>query len=230
MTLRISTLEQEGVYQGSKWLKIQVLCDQEELKRLFDRLSPFKIYSLTGLKDLEQVSLSQEQFLEEYGSWIEGLKKGVVPSDAQLKKLLAAAFTRRSEALWLQQVSGNRYLVKIGEPVIQVQAHAFSYSPIDEVFRPLSMGSRSIFWGIQFSYPQVYQDPKTLDILENEESLNNELFQIIRQWMRDETKATPFVVNGKRTNVPIRLGKNCFSWIHHHPQLQEQQISVFESI
>ncbi len=41
-----------------------------------------------------------------------------------------------------------------------------------------------------------------------------------KQWVRDNTRATPFSVEGKKINATMRLGKNCFSWINHHPQLK----------
>ena len=225
MTLRISTPQSEGLYQGSKYLKYQVLCDAEELQKLLTRLGPFSIYLLTGIGDGEPVSPAY--FLEEYGSWIDGMKRGGLPTDAELRRLLAAAWTAEGDALWKQQVSGNRFLIKMAKPVVQVQAHFFTYSPIDAVFRPMTMGSASIFWGLQFSFPQIYQDPKTMEFHEVDESPNGELFQGIKQWVRDETRPTPFVAAGRRTNVPIRLGKNCFPWIHRHPQLIEQKIGVY---
>jgi len=86
------------------------------------------------------------------------------------------------------------------------------------------MGLGSVFWGIQMSYPQIYQDPKTMELMEIEESPNMELFQKIRGWVRDATRATPFIVEGKRVNSPIRIGKNCLSWIGRHPQLRVLQI------
>ena len=227
MTLRISTPALEGVYQGSKYLKYQVLCDAEALGNLFNRLGPFWIYPLTELKS--GAPLDPLQFLAQYNLWIEGLKQGKVPSDAELRTLLACAWTAETDALWKQEVPGGRYIVKIGQPVVQVQAHFFSYSPIDEVYRPMTLGSASIFWGLQFSFPQIYQEAKTLELREIDESANSELFLKIKQWVRDETRPTPFVASGKRTNVPIRLGKNCFSWIHAHPQLIAQHIGVYAS-
>ncbi len=224
MTLRISSPAAEGVYQGSKYLKHHVLCDADELALLFEGGAPFWLYQLTGLGDGE--AIDPQRFIEAYRSWIEELKEGRVPTDGALRKVLATAMTAEPEALWKQEVPGGRYIVKMGRPVIQIQAHFFTYSPIDEVFRPMTMGTGSIFWGLQFSYPQIYQDPKTMEFFEVEESPNTELFQKIKQWARDTTRATPFIVNGKKTNVPIRLGKNCFSWIGSHPQLAEQKIGV----
>lgn len=225
MTLRISTPQLEGVYQGSKYLKHQVLCDGDELKNLFELLTPLIIYPLTGLGDGEPIAL--DHFLSEYNSWIEGLKEGRVPSDAELRRILACAFTVETDALWKQEVPGGRFIIKMAKPVVQVQAHFFTYSPIDGVFRPMTMGQGSLFWGLQFSYPQIYQEPRTMELMEVDESPNSELFQKIKQWVRDFTRATPFIVDEKKTNVPIRLGKNCFSWIHKHPQLIQQKIGVY---
>lgn len=225
MSLRISSPALEGVYQASKYLKFQVLCDAEELSALFEQLPPFWIYLLTGVGDGEQIS--HEQFLKTYGSWIEGLKRGIVPSDAELRKLLASAWSADLDALWKQQVGEGRFLIKMAKPLVHVQAHFFTYSSLDGVFRPMTMGPANIFWGLQFSFPQIYQDPKTMELKEVEESINAEMFQIIKQWVRDFTRATPFVVGDKRTNVPIRLGKNCFSWIHNHPDLKKQNIGVY---
>lgn len=222
MTLPTSTPALEGVYQGSKYLKYQVLCEIAELEKLF--IDPIQIYPLTGLSDGEPIS--SERFLTEYGSWIERLKQGEVPADADLRKVLAAAWTIDETALWKQPVAGGRYLIKMRRPVVQVQSHFFTYSSVDGVFRPMAMGAGSIFWGLQFSYPQIYQEPKTMEFLEADELPNARLFQKIKHWVREETRPTPFIVEGKRTNVPIRLGKTCFSWIHHHPQLKEQKISV----
>ncbi|MES2273344.1 MAG: hypothetical protein V4487_04055 [Chlamydiota bacterium] len=226
--LRISSPDQEGAYQGSKYLKQQVLCDADELQELFSQLGRFWIYPLTGFSSGAQIEPSF--FLQEYTSWMEDLKAGRIPTDAALRSVLASVFTADLEALWLQQVPGNRFLVKISQPVVHVQAHSFTYSPIDGVFRPMTMGSGSIFWGLQFSFPQIYQNPKTMELLEVEESPNAEIFQKIRLWVRESTRATPFLVEDKRVNVPIRLGKNCFSWIKSHAQLQAQKIGVWNPI
>lgn len=222
MTLQISTPDKEGVYQGSKYLKYHALSSQQELQKLFQQLDPFWIFRLTGLSNGE--AITQEHFLSVYGGWIEDLKRGYVPSDAALKELLACAFTAHTSALWKQSVPGGRFLMKVAEPVVQVQAHFFTYSSVDGVFRPMTMGAESIFWGLQFAFPQIYQDPKTMDLREVEESENATLFQKIKQWIKEETRPTPFLVEGQRINVPIRLGKSCFSWISQHPQLRQLRV------
>lgn len=89
-------------------------------------------------------------------------------------------------------------------------------------------GQTSLFWGVQFSYPQIFMDsgdPKKVD----GSFANTSLFQEIRRWARDETRATPFLFQGERINVPIRLGKNCFSWINRHPQLLQYNLGVADA-
>jgi hypothetical protein len=48
----------------------------------------------------------------------------------------------------------------------------------------------------------------------------------MQQWVRSHTIATPFEVEGKKVNVPIRLGKECLSRINSHPQLQAKGLRV----
>jgi hypothetical protein len=216
----ISTPQQEGVYQASKWLKLPMLLDGSEIKQLFDALAPFWIFPLTGIVDGLPISL--EHFAAEYSCWIEGLKLGKTPRDEELRSLLACAFTDDVEALWLQKVERG-FLSKIRKPVVQVQAHFFSYSPVDGEFRSMSMGPESVFWGLLCSFPQVYQDPKTMEICETTDCA---LFRKIQLWARENTRATPFLVEDKKINAPMRLGKSCFSWINNHPQLRERGLCI----
>ncbi len=211
----------EGIYQGSKWLKLQMLIDREEMDALFAALAPFSIFPITGIVNGEPITSSF--FLEEYGRWIEGLKQGIAPDEVSLRRLLACVWTRNADDLYLQEVAEGKYLTKIRHPVLQVQAHFFTYSPLDHVFRPMSMGKESVFWGLQFSYPQIYQDPKTMELIELEEK---GFYRLIQLWTREWTLPTPFFVDGKKTNSPIRLGKRCFSWVNAHPQLKYQKISI----
>lgn len=217
MTLRISEPSSEGVFQASKWLKIQVLLDGDEMKSLIAALEPFWIFPITGVVDGKPIE--HPFFIAEYSRWIDELKSGIIPTNQ--RRITASVFIDDLDALWLQQVGEGKFLTKMAKPVVQVQAHTFSYS--EGEFRPMSMGTTSIFWGLQFAFPQLYQDPKTMEFHETKPS---PLFRKIQLWMRENSRATPFIVGDKKINSPIRLGKQCFSWINSHPQLIEQKIKV----
>ncbi len=224
---RISTPSHEGQFQAAKWLKIQALLDPVELSDLLSLCPPTWIYPLSGLFALGDVAVPKERLTSVYAEWIDCLKSGQVLDPVQLRLWNALCWTRRPEAVWLQEVPGNRYLVKVGEPVVQIQVHYMSYSEADLEFRSMALGQSAIFWGLQFSFPQVYQDPKTLELIEGARGENWELFQHIRHYVREETLPTPVMINGKRKNLPMRLGRRCFSWIGMHRALTKQGLSIY---
>ena len=211
--LAVSHPEKEGVFQGSKWLKFQLLCDVEELSLLFNQLATSSLFLLTGVNDGKPIP--QAFFLEKWGKWIDGLKRGEIPSTEELRTLFASVLTDDLNALWLQEVT-NGYLLKLRKPVVHLQAHFFTYSSVDRIFRPMSMGQGSIFWGIQFSWPQIYQDPKSMQFCETGREF---IFEVVRNWVREVSRPVPFLVDGEKIFSSIRLGKQCFSWIARHPQL-----------
>jgi len=63
-------------------------------------------------------------------------------------------------------------------------------------------------------------------VRESSEFPNTALYRSVQRWMRAHTIPTPFHVNGKKINVPMRLGKKCLPWISEHCQLKEKGIKV----
>lgn len=223
--MKISTPKIEGHFQAAKWIKIQALVEADELSELMRALDPFMIFPLAGILPLESFPCPQETFLDAYRGWLDALKRGEPPTG--FGPLNASMWTRSSDALWLHELPGKRYVAKPKEPFLQVQIHHMGFSHVDKVFRPMSLTQDSLFWGLQFSFPQVFEDPEK-GILETHDFPNAKLFQIVRKWSRDFTVATPMLVDGVRDNLPIRLGKGCFPWINSHPGFASKGISVLE--
>lgn len=215
-------------FQASKWQKIPVLLDHDEMRALFHALGKVWIVQVSGLISNGQELVPQEAFLDVYDHYLSALKKGETPQDARLRAYFSSVLTVDLEALYAVQVNAEQRLVKVEKPVIQLQAHRFDYSLADQTFRSMVMGANSIQWGIQFAYPHLYQDAQlqVMTVRENEQFPNTALFKCLQKWIREHTIATPFEVNGKRTNVPIRLGKQCLSWINTHPQLAIKGLSI----
>jgi hypothetical protein len=229
MTLpRISTLAEEGLFQAAKWLKTQALLSGDELEKLLDSLAPFELFPLSGAYPLTELPTSIEKFVVTYRGWIEQLQQGTLPTDESMRPYKALLLTQVPDNVWLQAMPSGRYLVKPCGPFIQVQIHHMTYSSVDKSFRPMTLSADSIFWGLQFSFPQVYQDPKTQEFIEEEMGPNEDAFRVLRKWVREFTMATPMWVEGKRVNLPIRIGKECMPWINRHPQLQAKGIQVLE--
>lgn len=225
-TLRISTFE-ELPLQASKWLQIQVLIDFDEMTHLFDFLKPFSLFVCGAVTPYGQGEITQDDFLKHYNDYVNALKIGSLPAVESYQKWFTLAMTASPDALYTIPIDHNQ-LIRIAKPIIQMQAHTIDYSPFDKKFRSMVHGSNVITWGIQFSYPQLYQDPITKQVItirNDPEFPNSELFNKLQKWIRQYTTPTPFIVENKMTNVPIRLGKNC-TWINRHPKLIEKGITV----
>jgi len=214
--------------QASKWLSCPILIDQHEMQALMESLGDFWIFIVQGIIKKDDGPLSKEAFLQCYETYIEGLKRGELVETQQLKSCFASVWTRDLEALYAIPVKEDYQLIKIEKPVLQLQSHRFTYSSTDGKFRSMTFGPDAIHWGIQFSYPQLFQNKAyhVLSVKETPNFPNTILFKTLQRWVREYTSPTPFLIDGRQVNVPIRLGKNCFSWINQHPQLISNNLSV----
>lgn len=219
---------QKPPLQVSKWLDLPVLLDADEMASLFQQLQPFYIFLTSAVVKKGEGFISSEHFLKKYSEYIEEIKNGKIINEDLFRTIFSAIFTTSTECLYSLTLADDKELLRIEKPVVQLQPHRIHFSKEDFKFRSMNFGMDTISWGIQFSYPQLFQDQqknvhKTKD---SEEFPNTKLFQGIQQWVRYHTVPTPFIVNGNRVNVPMRLGKHCFSWINHHPHLQTLGLSV----
>nr|MBA2728315.1 hypothetical protein [Parachlamydiaceae bacterium] len=212
---------QEPPLQASKWLQLQVLADSQEMERLFDAFGNFLIFKAGVLCNAGEGEISKEEFLRLYSNYVDALKLGQLPDDALYRQSFSSVFTTDPGNLFQVEVAGNRRIIRVARPVLQLQMHKMSYSSVDGKFRPMVLGKDCIFWGLQFSYPQLFQDEskEVYKALEEEQFPDSKLYRILQKWLRQETIPTPFIVDTHQINVPIRLGKNCVEWINRHPQL-----------
>lgn len=214
--------------QASKWQKCPLLLEVKEMQALLALLGNFWIVQISGLIPRGQEIINQDTFLEVYSDYLTVLKRGEIATDHRLRSYFSSIFTTFLEAVYAVPINEKQSLIKIQQPVIQLQAHRFDYSFADGKFRSMVLGQDSIQWGLQFSYPHLYQDDnlQVFTVREGTQFPNTALFKRLQQWVRSNTIATPFEVQGKRTNVPIRLGKQCLHWINTYSQLHAKGLRV----
>lgn len=216
--------------QSSKWLKVQVLLEKEELRAVFEELSPCSLFQAGSiLAEGQDGRVSTEQLLQVYGTVVDALKRGDGIEESFYRQLLSSILTSEPQAIEASIVAENKRLLSFSRPVIQLQAHRIGYSVEENVFRSMVFGPDTIFWGLQFSYPQISYNPTTdewMDLNDAAAYPNTVLFRKLQKAIRALSIPTPFVVSGQLQNVPIRIGKNCFSWINRHPQLIKWGITV----
>lgn len=212
--------------QASKWLSIQALLSGDEMESLISSLGEFTVLMTTPS---ERPEVKHHDFLDGYHRYCRTIKNGEVPNPSDFRTLFSTFWTADEEA-YVKVPVGDQFLCRAVQPVIQLQYHLMGYSKIEKKFRPMVMGKGSIPWGIQFSYPTLFQDQKTQQVLKVGQNFSNTaLFQAFRRWIRNETVPTPFVVDGDQVNIPIRIGNQAREWVNHHPQLIELGLKVQEA-
>lgn len=216
-------------YKASKWLKHQFLLDADEMRLFLDSMESCHIFKIGTVCPYNEIELGKNGFLKIYKRYIDDLKTGRIPEDPEYNRAFSSAITCSLDCLYAIELEGNQAIVRIAKPIVQIQLHTMDYSLADRQFHPMVFGNDTIQWGLQISYPQIYQDPHNSDlipVLEGEFS-NNGLYRHIQKWIRENTIPTPFVIDGsEKVNIPVRIGKKCLSWINEHPQLALKGLQV----
>ena len=230
--IRESSLKEEGALKVSKLHKLPVLLDESEMEALLDHLTSIfpetRFYQVQGVVKKNEAIVINEAFLKVYREYIALLKEGKSPHE-QFKAPFSMALSASMNPFYSIPLQDEKCIVKAISPIIQLQENRLGFSEMEKTFRAMVFGKDTISWGLYFTYPQLYQDPKTHDVVEVDESFeNSSLFQHILKWIRQFTIATPFVVDGKRVNLPIRLGKKCLPWINQHEGLKAIGVHVYE--
>lgn len=227
--LKISSPQDEGVIQVSKALKVQVLLDEKEMEELFVALNDFEIYDVSRVVKETHGFVDKDTFLRGYSHFVGALKEGKFPDESLVKHLFSSVFTAKKELLYAMKVGEAKFLIKALRPIVQLQTHHLLYSDLDGKFHSIAQGKETIAWGLQFSYPQIFQDPKSKSfskVTNTSDFPNTALFLALQKWMRQNTLPTPLIVQGKKINLPVRLGKRCFAWIEKHPRLIEKGFQI----
>lgn len=218
--------------QASKWLKTAALLSPEEMSHLVEELSPAKFYITGSVVAPGEGQIAPSRFLEVYCDYINQLRMGIKPKAQDVQPWFSCSVTCDEDSIQELNPTPEKQLYRVVRPVIQFQHHTMDYSPADGKFHSMIHGSQTIDWGIQFSYPQLFQDPQTKQIVPvdvTEAFPNTALFKNISRWMRQYTLPTPFIVQQVIINAPIRIGRECLDWIHFHPDLNRKGITVDQS-
>jgi len=210
--------------EASRWASLYALLETAEISRLIDALSPFVILQASGICQPHERLWTKERFLEAHEAYIAPLRLEKLPPELSYRAAFSTAWSMDSEAVVAIPVEGERFLMRVVKPVVQLQIHRMHYSIDDQKFRSMVFGTDSISWGLHFTYPQLYLDPVTKEARQGKEFLNDALYRRLHKWLRDYTRPATFEHEGKRVVASARLGLEAIKWIAHHPQLKQFKI------
>lgn len=190
--------------EASKYFLYHVLLSKEEMESLLRDLPPFIMYNVSQVT--KEREISKDSFLEAYGAYIEGLKRGETVIDAPL---FSAAWSMDRQAISCKEVRPGLFFQKAVRPVIQLRAHFYAIS--GKEVKPMSFGKGSLPWGLQFGFPLLYRDGETKEILETlkVKGGNLPLFHALKEWMRGSTRPVKKMIEGVEVMTTLRKGVKC---------------------
>ncbi len=224
-----STPQVEGMALMSKYLSYDVLLDASEMQDLISYLGDIYLCNLSELITIDRAISSKEDFMQKYSAYVTSLVDSKEKFEDSETRIFSSFITKDLKSVYAFEMKDGKCLIKQKEPMLQMRSHSFSYNRENDTFHSMNFGESTIAFGVQFSYPQIFQDPKTKKIhhvLKEDQFLNNLLYKNLVKWMRKNTKPTPFLIDGKRKIATFRLGKNCFSWINSHRGLLQNKLVV----
>lgn len=220
--IRYSSVDKEGLFRASKWLKHSVLLNLEEMKSLFALLGSCFLVPASGLVSPLSWQISEQEFLEKYVDYLEWMKLYATLPPVPVRRFFSLMLSTSLEAFYAVEVANEKIAIKPALPIIQIQLFHCFFSSFDHQIRSMVMSPDSFSWGLQFSYPQIYEDPKThqfAKVLLQEGFPNSKPFKEMVSWFRKNTQSVALQEEG-RSYAPFRIGKLSLDAREEHVGLQ----------
>ncbi len=221
---RLSSVESEGLMNCSKWLRHAVLLELSEIKDLLDSLGECFILPGTGLVAEDNWRIDKEELLSKYAEYLECIKSSAEAPPSLLKRFFTMMISPEDRDFYAVKAGESKYLIKACFPVIQVQLYHCFISRFDKKIHPMALSKDSFFFGLQFSYPQIYEDPKThlfSKVLLEKKFSSSLVFKKLAQWLRQNTRPVPLMIQESRVPAPFRMGKKSQELVNSHLGFQK---------
>ncbi|MCH1429566.1 MAG: hypothetical protein GWP59_01005 [Chlamydiales bacterium] len=226
--IEASSQQEKGSFKVSKWLSLGVFLSPSTFAKLWDELSPFYLVHSDRVLQ-ENFFSSKESFIKHYSLYFNSLKSGELPNESFFRKYFSFTLSKDLEHYYKMPLGNEKLLIKAQRPVLQSQFFTLGFSFEERKVRSMVMGQNTLFWGLQLSFPQLYQNPSSPaieKITRGPDFPNAELFYNIQRFCRYHTHPVFFSYKGEKIVSPFRLDNENMDWIDNHPQLRQLEISV----
>lgn len=220
---RISTVEQEGLFRASKWLKHAFLLSQDELEDFFSMINPSFLLSSSALTTLSNWQVSFSELQDKYQELLGWMQQHPTLPPPPLRRFFSLMLSTSLDTFYAVNL-GDKAAIKPSLPVIQIQMYHCFFSSMDRQLRPMVVSPESFAWGLQISYPQIYEDPRTHQyskVLLDPKFPNSEPFKEMVSWLRKHTRLAPLQEKEVKVYAPFRIGKKSLSMKESHVGLQK---------
>ncbi len=219
----IGSLEEKGIMHCSKWLRHAVLFELDELQDFLTELGPH-VFVPTSLVTEDSWQILDVDFKKEYELYLSELLDENAALDISRRRFFSLMLSSSTDDFYAMPTSNNRFAIKACRPVIQIQLYHAFISPLDKKIHPMVLHPEGFSFGLQFSYPQIYEDPLTHEfskVLLDDAFPCTILFKKMVQWFRKNTKPVSFSLYGNKIHAPFREGKASSGWALKHKGLRK---------
>lgn len=228
-------------FLASKWLHTPFLIETSEWRDLLELIGASHFFRSAGLVPPGELELFKEQFLDEWERYLATLQgdqpqtnmgHNLPTRDPSIIDPFSLFWTKDNNSIGIIDVGQKECAIQL-LPTIVLQSHRFHYSAIDGKFRRQVFGKEAISWGVQASFPTLYQDANrtTVQVLSSQALAshfqNVQLWKLLQRWLKEKSVPVGFMIDGKRVVIPFRLGFQCFSWIKKHHELRTRGLEIY---
>lgn len=206
----------------SKWLRHVLLLSLEDMEACLDFLGSFCCIR-AGMTTQASIVVSKEEFLHYYTLYLEEMQHITHLASPALRRFFSLFWTVDPADVAPLLLSQDKILMKPIKPVVQVQLCHCLWNKQSHRIDPMALHADSFSFGLQISYPQIYEDPQTHQfskVLLSQEFSATPLFLAFVQWMRAHTQPVVVSIAEKKIASTVRMGKKSVSLLALHQGLQ----------
>ncbi len=214
----------KSVLQASKWLEIPMLLTPDDFLKMLVFLEGTILSPLGNLVNENELCIDPLELSKVYANVCQLAFENKLISRDLIKKLSLRIICKKENLIACELAQG-RFIVHEQVPAIKMQALFLNYSKEENKIRSRVLGANQIFWGVELSFPQIYQDPLTFKMKDSwnitEES---KLFKSLQKWAREHTKPSKFQFDKVSQSTAFRRSKSLD--IETYPALALHKICV----
>lgn len=218
-------------FEVSRQQKIGFLYDTQDLKELLELFKDIYCIDLTRPGKPSDLIIAFSELLPSLENNVASLKKNQsVSLSSTDQRLLNSSLSSTTDAIAELKLADGRSLLRPTLPLIQINPLRLYYSQELASIKSQVYGSDTIAWGIQLSYPQLFKDQGSGDVIStltpDSPLPNTALFKALQKWMRRNTKICTFKSGDMTISSNVRITPRALEWASSHPQLKEHNLHL----
>jgi hypothetical protein len=198
----------------SGFLQQTVLLSLDDLKKLFESISPFEFFNVSSVQTQGSKAIGLSDFLDVYEQFLKDLFEEERIDVKKYGPIFSLAIASSQSCFFKQEFSEGRFLLKPKRSVIQLQPLGLFVSSLDREIHIKSFAQDAESFGLKLSFPTIYEDVGSHQIHElKPDDSEYTKFNLIRQFVRHHTKPLIIVRDQEKKVYSVRYSEDLKSQV-----------------